>query len=158
MPSNNTHANAAPSGPVTLEDWEIKTLIQDIEQSGFDLDDVTLELLEQSANNPDYYGTQRNPKFKARRQAILHKLQDFKRRTPQSWLKFVKGNQVMPSKFTVENAKAAERDNKKDTDYIASSFNNLGIDDGDSFGFETQAPRPPPSSKTTPPPSPYGYS
>lgn len=150
MPSNSIQAKADPSGPVTLEDWEIKTLVQDVEQSGVDVDDVTLEILEQSANNPDYYGTQRNAKYKSRRQAISHKLQDFKRRTPQSWLKFVKGNQVKPSKFTVENAISAEQQSKKDMDYVDSTFNNLGIDDSDSFGFETQAPTPLPSV-TTPP-------
>jgi len=159
MPSNNTQANANPSTVVTLEDWEIKSLVQDVEQSGYDVDDVSLEKLEESANNPDYYGTQRNTKFKTRRQAISHKLQDFKRRTPQSWLKFVIAYGVTPSKFSIENAKAAERENKKDKkdmDYVESSFSNLGIDDSASFGFDTQAPPPPlknpPPVKTPPRP------
>ena len=91
--------------PVSLKDWEIKTLLQDIESSGVPLQDVTLETL--SPLNQDYYGTARHTKYKVRRAAVSYKLQDLKRRSATSYLKFVRSYGVAPSQSTVDAAAIA---------------------------------------------------
>ena len=145
---------------LTLEDWEIKSILQDIEESGHSVDDVTLELLE--GKNPDWCGTGRNPKFRMRRAAVSSKLQDFKRRAAPSCLRFVRGHNVLPSKFTIANAEAVEQQNVKNKkanvedvkmEDVAGRFKTFGVDDDDdSFSFRTDNVPPPPFRATTPPP------
>lgn len=119
---------------ITLNEYEVKTVIEDIESSGFSIDEVSLEKLE--AKNPDYYGTKGNPKYKSRRTAVSGKIQDFKRRTPASYLKLVRGYGVEPSKFTVENGEISEKGyEKKDEetsvpmDNLATQFKSISVDD-----------------------------
>ena len=121
-----------------LEEWEIKTLLQDIENSGFGLDEVNLDILSKGQNK-DYYGTSRNPKYKNRRVAISSKLQEFKRKTAPTYLKFVRGFGVEPSKFTIANAKTVTMGSKskeadEEMEYIEEKIQNINLDDK-SFGF-----------------------
>lgn len=144
----------------SFENWEIKTLLQDIETCGHPIKDVNLTILADHGN-ADYYGTARNPKYKDRRSAISDRIQDFKRRSPQSWLAWVKGYGVTPSHFTLENAAAAERETKKKSalakddeamEEINDKFGGFGVKDNDSFGFvsfEEAPPMPPPPPTPT---------
>lgn len=136
-----------------FENWEIKTILQDIETSGYALEDVDLEVLT-NHGNADYYGTARNPKYSDRRAAISQKIQDFKRRTPERWLAWVKGWGVTPSKFSVENAAAAKpkipkkkQDDDEPMEDINDKFNSFGVKDNDSFGFTShEEPASPPTT------------
>ena len=150
-----------------FENWEIKTILQDIETSGYALEDVDLEVLT-NHGNADYYGTARNPKYTDRRAAISQKIRDFKRRTPERWLAWVKGWGVTPSKFSVENATAAKpkipkkkQDPDEPMEDINDKFNSLGVKDNDSFGFASydEDARPPTTSvvyATSTPPRNFG--
>ena len=89
-----------------LEEWEVKTLLEDIERSGKPLEDVYLPQL--SLLNPKFYGTKAAPKFQALRDLISNKLTDLKRRTSTSYLKFVLGYGVIPSQFTTRAAQLVE--------------------------------------------------
>lgn len=146
-----------------LEEYEIKTLLQDIETSGYDVEDINLDIL--SKKNPEYYGTARNEKYRIRRQLISSKLQDLKRKTSSKYLMYVKGYSVTPSPFTVENAAnaatAATPTPKKkqrvtpppevdDDTEMADMFHSFGINDSNSFENSEAFPPPPPRSFTPP--------
>lgn len=158
----STDKKQAPKpGYTALDEWEIKTLIQDVETSGLPLFDVTLSYLESNTNNLDFYGTARNPKYKARRKAISSKLQDMKGRTDPSYLKYVRGYGVEPSRFTIDNAqavlkkaKASEKKLKEPKDEtnmenVSSAFNSFGLDVDSSEDEDFVPPKAPKSPPKT---------
>ena len=58
----------------SLEEWQVKTVIEDIEHSGIPLNEVFL--LELTELNVDFYGSGRVPKFKTLRTLVSNKLMD----------------------------------------------------------------------------------
>jgi hypothetical protein len=134
MVENKEEFTGKDTKRTTLNEYEVKTVIEDIESSGYSIDEVSLEKLE--TKNPDYYGTKGNPKYKSRRTAVSGKIQDFKRRTPASYLKLVRGYGVEPSKFTLENGEISEKGYEKNKqepgvtmDVLENQFKSVSLDD-----------------------------
>lgn len=147
---------------VPLKDWETKTLLQDVETSGYSIDDVDVDMLLNTTKNPEFYGVPRNKTTKDRRVGISARLQDFKRKSAPNYLKYVRGWGVTPSPFTIQNAEAVAASAKaakkkpdeaakkapnmanEGVDNVSSSFASFGFADIDSFDDEPPPPKTPP--------------
>ena len=141
----------AKKSKVMLEEWEVKTLVQDIETSGHELEDIDLDKL--TTKNPDFYGAPRNPKFRDRRLAVSTKVQELKRKSALSYLKLVRSFGVNPSKFTVENAQKTMKEMKKQKEVeLAMEELNVNDDDDDDDDDDFIPPKAPPRMVANTPP------
>ena len=122
-----------------MADWNIdeggklKQILQDIEESSYDLDDINLQYLTEV--NPRFYGPERNgtEEDKAKRRKISNKLTDLKRMRRNSAIRYrdhVIENGVTPSARTIAHAKA-------DQDALSGSFARMSMQ---------QRPTPPPNT------------
>lgn len=130
-----------------LKEFEIKTILEDIERSGLPLDEVFLPKL--SELNESFYGKANVAKFKVRREKVSNKLIDFKRRSSPSYLKLVRSYGVVPSNFTLEAAQYVEQAKAKrapapSVDDITSGLKGMRMNDfqdnGFGNGFKSTAP------------------